>query len=123
MNVFIHQGRAVPDEVRNASIVVKPYLENKNIRNIAQEVNLSYQTVSNIVDLWIETGFVENERARKGRTDDVISFIEYLKQKNNHLFMEKKYNSKLYTVFQRMYRVFHQSVQFQRVILDIRISK
>lgn len=65
MNVFIQQGRAVPDEVRN--IIVEPYLENKSIRNIAQElVNLSYQTVSNIVDLWIETGSVELRNVRKG---------------------------------------------------------
>ena len=83
MNVFIRQGRAIPDEVRN--IFVERYLEHKSIRNIAQEVNVSYQTVSNIVDLWIETGSVEprNARAptqaRKARTDDIISFTEYLK--------------------------------------------
>lgn len=86
MNMFIRQGRAIPDEVRN--IIAERYLENISIRNIAQEVNLSYQTVSNIVDLWIETGSVEprNERAaptraRKARTYDIISFIEYLKKK------------------------------------------
>ena len=91
MNVFIRQGRAVPDEVRN--IIVERYLENKSIRDIAQEVNLSYQTVSNIVDLWIETGSVKprNERAaptrvRKARTDDIISFIEYLKQKQPSVY-------------------------------------
>ena len=91
MNLFIRQGRAIPDEVRSA--IVERYLENKSIRNIAQEVNLSYQTVSNIVDLWIETGSVEPRnkraaptRARKARTDHIISFIEYLKQKQPSIY-------------------------------------
>ena len=91
MNVFSRQGKAIPDEVRND--IVERYSRNESVTNIARQVNISYKSVSNIVDLWIETGSVEPRnkravptRARNARTDDIISFMEYLKRKQPSIY-------------------------------------
>lgn len=82
MNAFSRQGKALPIEVRNN--IVEKWLNNEGIANISRQLNLPYKTVSNIVDLWVDNGDIEprqphREASRTARTDDVITYIEYLK--------------------------------------------
>ena len=80
MNVFNRQGRALPSKVRNQ--IIDKWLSNEGIANIAQQINLPYKTVSNIVDLWVDNGDIEPRKAypfRTARTNEVITYVEYLK--------------------------------------------
>ncbi|CAB4001294.1 paired box Pax-5-like [Paramuricea clavata] len=87
MNAFsrqgkARQGKALPIEVRNN--IVGKWLNNEGIANISRQLNLPYKTVSNIVDLWVDNGDIEPRQPHRGasgtaRTDDVITYIEYLK--------------------------------------------
>ena len=61
MNVFNRQGRALPSKVRNQ--IIDKWLSNEGIANIAQQINLPYKTVSNIVDLWVDNGDIEPRKA------------------------------------------------------------
>jgi predicted transcriptional regulator len=61
MNAFSRQGKALPIEVRNQ--IIENWLDNEGLANILQQVNLPYKTVSNIVDLWANTGSIEPREA------------------------------------------------------------
>ena len=57
MNAFIRQGKALPSEVRYQ--IVEKWISNEGMVNISRQLNLTYKTVSNIVDLWVDNGEIE----------------------------------------------------------------
>ena len=83
MNPFTRQGRAIPEKVRNRIILL--WNEGQRPLQIALELNLKRQTVSSIINNFINRGSVQaltgGNRQRAARTDDVCTYIEYCKQK------------------------------------------
>ena len=94
MKPFIKQGRAIPEEVRNRII----FLCNEGQRpsQIELELNLKQQTVSNIINNFIDRGSVQaltgGNRQRPARTDDVCTYIEYCKQKQPSIYASEIQN-------------------------------
>ena len=91
MNSFSKQGKALPNKVRNE--IIERYINNESYTSISRNLNLPYKTISNIVELWIETGSIEARTKkmhnRTARTDDSIAFIEYLKSEKPSMYGKK----------------------------------
>ena len=91
MNSFSKQGKALPNKVRNE--IIERYIINESYTSVSRNLNLPYKTISNIVELWIETGSIEARtkkiHKRTARTDDSIAFIEYLKSEKPSMYGKK----------------------------------
>ncbi len=94
MNPFTKQGRAIPEEVRNRIIFL--WNEGQRPLQIALELNLKRQTVSNIINNFINRGSVQaltgGNRQRPARTDDVCTYIEYCKQEQPSIYASEIQN-------------------------------
>ena len=75
MNLFSHEGKALPNKVQEE--IVKKYLDNYSVTVIAAGLNLPYKSVSNIIDVWLCRPTIT---FRTVRTGDVIAYAEFFKQ-------------------------------------------
>ena len=91
MNPFTKQGQALPENVRDRIIFL--WHAGQSPSQIALNLNLKRQTVTNIVNNFLARGTADAAKGgnsqKHARTDGICEYIEYCKQRQPSIFAEE----------------------------------